>query len=268
MAGVMALERSLLLALCTALPGLACGAETGFLARTLEVDGAAYDYQVYVPRNWSADREWPVILFLHGLGERGSDGAQQLLRGLPERIRETPDFPAVVVLPQCRRGAWWGDPEMETLAFGALDSAITEFHGDPARVYLTGLSMGGYGAWAFGYARPERFAAIVPVCGGVVSGGSFAVPEWHPLSRSPEDPYAETARAIGSVPVWAFHGAADPRVPVSESRKLTDALEASGGNVRYTEYPGVGHDSWNQAYWEEELIPWMLAQRNPRAARD
>jgi predicted peptidase len=175
-----------------------------------------------------------------------------------------PDFPAVVVLPQCRRGAWWGDPRMETVVFRALEASMREFHGDSDRVYLTGLSMGGYGAWAFGYEHPEMFAAIVPVCGGVYSRGSFAVPDWHPLAIAPDDPYAETAKKLRDVPVWAFHGDADPRVPVSESRKLTRALEAAGGDVRYTEYPGVGHDSWNRAYWEDELLPWLFSHKRGR----
>ena len=236
-----------------------------FLARTVEVEGVSHAYQVYVPSDWTPEKSWPVILFLHGLGESGSDGARQLRLGLPARIREISDFPALVVLPQCPRGAWWGEPEMESVTFGALEAAVKEFRGDRQRIYLTGLSMGGYGAWAFGYKYPERFAAVVPVCGGVSSRGSFTVPPWHPLERAPEDPYAETARALKDVPVWAFHGAADPRVPVSESRKLTEALEAVGGHVRYTEYPGVGHDSWNRAYWEKELLPWLLSQKNPRA---
>jgi predicted peptidase len=231
----------------------------------VEVDGASYAYRVFVPDGWSPEEQWPVILFLHGLGERGSDGTEQLSRGLPARIREAPDFPAVVVMPQCRRGAWWGDPTMETMAFQALEASMEEFRGDPERVYLTGLSMGGYGAWAFGYKYPEKFAAIVPVCGGVYSRGSFTAPDWHPLSRAPEDPYRETASGIGAVPVWAFHGEADRRVPVSESRELVRALEEAGGNVRYTEYPGVGHQSWNLAYWEEDLLPWLLSQEKAPA---
>lgn len=234
--------------------------ETGFVARAVEVNGEAYRYQVFVPSQWTPDREWPVIFFLHGAGERGRDGQQQLEEGLPEILRNRPDFPAVVVMPQCRRRMWWGDPAMETQAFAVLEASMDEFHGDPDRVYLTGLSLGGYGTWAFGYKYPEKFAALVPVCGGVTASRAFPVPEWHPLAHSPSDPYAETARGIGSVPVWAFHGDRDPRVPVSESRKLTEALEAAGGNVRYTEYPGVGHNAWDRAYAEEELIPWLLSQ--------
>jgi len=244
------------------------GAETGFLPRSVEVDGVSYPYQVFVPASWTPAKSWPVIFYLHGAGESGSDGVSQLERGLPAAIRGNPDFPAVVVMPQCERSAWWGTPEMEAQAFRALDAAMAEFHGDPARLYLTGISMGGYGTWAFGYKYPGKFAAIVPVCGGVVSFGRrrIPVPDWHPDAKAPDDPYTETARGIGKTPVWAFHGAEDPRVPVTESRQLTAALEAAGGEVRYTEYPGVAHNSWDRAYAEPELIPWMLSKTNGSAA--
>lgn len=237
-------------------------AETGFLARTVDVDGISYRYQVFVPAQWSPDAEWPVIFFLHGAGERGDDGIRQLDEGLPEILREKPDFPAVVVMPQCRRQTWWGDPAMETQAFAALEASIEEFNGDRSRLYLTGLSLGGYGTWAFGYKYPKKFAALVPVCGGVTSRRRFSVPDWHPTARAPADPYTETARGIGNVPVWAFHGDQDQRVPVEESRKLTEALKSLGGIVRYTEYPGVPHNSWDRAYAEPDLIPWLLSQKN------
>jgi len=151
---------------------------------------------------------------------------------------------------------------MEAQLFAALDEAMKEFNGDPQRLYLTGLSMGGYGTWAFGYKYPEKFAALVPVCGGVVASGR--APPWHPRSKNPDDPYGETASLLTKVPIWVFHGETDPRVPVTESRKLSEALKSRGGNVRYTEYPGVGHNAWDRAYWEEELLPWLLAQRNPK----
>ena len=235
--------------------------DTGFVSRTVDVDGVIYRYQVFVPSNWSADREWPVIFFLHGAGERGTDGVSQTDIGLPRRLRSEKDFPAVVVMPQCHRGKWWGDSDMEAQAFQALEDAMKEFRGDPKRVYLTGLSMGGYGAWAFGYKYPGKFAAIAPVCGGVTTVRAFPPPSWHPAARAPEDPYTETAKGIGTTPVWAFHGENDRRVPARESRKLTDALKKTGGNVRYTEYPGVAHNSWDRAYGEAELIPWLLSHQ-------
>lgn len=261
----MAILRFFFLAL---LPSCLLAQETGFLHRTVEVDSVTYPYQVYVPSDWTPEKSWPVVLFLHGAGERGSDGDKQTTLGLPARIRQMADFPAVVVMPQCERGTWWGDPAMEAQAFRALEGAMKEFHGDPERLYLTGLSMGGYATWAFGYKYPDKFAALVPVCGGVIANRRFITPPpWHPLSKAPGDPYGETARNVKNIPVWAFHGEDDPVVPVTESRKLTDALKAAGGRVRYTEYPGVRHNSWDRAYWEEELLPWMLAQRNGNPSR-
>lgn len=246
-------------------PSLAAGAETGFLHRTVEVDSVTYKYQVYLPESYTPSKTWPVVFFLHGAGERGGDGERQTELGLPARLREEKNFPAIVVMPQCAQGSWWGDPAMEAQAFAALDAAVKEFHGDRERIILTGLSMGGYGVWAFGYKYPEKFAALVPVCGGVVASRRFLMaPPWHPLSKNPADPYGETAGHLTKIPIWAFHGDSDPRVPVTESRKLTEAIKARGGKVRYTEYPSVAHNAWDRAYWEEELFPWILAQRKPR----
>jgi predicted peptidase len=251
-----------LIVLLFALAAAPLFAETGLVARSVEVDGTTYGYQVFVPSQWTSDETWPVILFLHGAGERGDDGLRQLDEGLPEILRDRPDFPAVVVMPQCHRGMWWGDPAMEAQTFEALDASMSEFNGDPARVYLTGLSLGGYGTWAFGYKYPNKFAALAPVCGGVTPSRAFVIPEWHPAARSPADPFTETARGLGDVPVWAFHGDSDRRVPVEESRNLTNALEKAGGNVRYTEYAGVGHNSWDRAYAEADLIAWLLSHAN------
>jgi predicted peptidase len=254
-----------ILLLTLALPALAAGQETGFLQRTVQVASVTYKYQVYVPASYTPSKKWPVIFFLHGAGERGADGERQTDLGLPARIRGMKEFPAIVVMPQCAPRAWWGDPEMEAQAFAALEQSMKEFNGDPERVYLTGLSMGGFGTWAFGYKHPEMFAALAPVCGGVVASRRFITPPpWHPLSKNPEDPYGETASHLTKIPIWAFHGEADPVVPVTESRRLTEEVKSRGGNVRYTEYPGVAHNSWDKAYWEDELVPWLLAQKKTK----
>lgn len=241
----------------------AAGRETGFLNRTLTIGRDVYRYQVYVPENWNKKQKWPVILFLHGAGERGDDGLMQTDIGIGTAIRKYRDrFPAIIVMPQCRKDVWWMDAKMDEMALKALDQSVKEFNGDTQRLYLTGLSMGGYGTWAMARNHPGRFAAYVPICGGVVIPERLrkAMPSMN-LPDEGVDLYAMTAKSIGTTPVWIFHGDADPVVPVEGSRKMNEALKAAGGNVKYTEYPGVKHDSWVKAYAEPELMKWMLAQK-------
>jgi predicted peptidase len=251
-----------LLAVCLMSPAFARPPETGFLDRTISVAGETYRYQVFVPFAWDKRQSWPVILFLHGAGERGDDGLLQTDVGLGHAIRENAaNFPFVVVMPQCRKEKVWSEPAMQAQALAALDRTTKEFHGDPGRTYLTGISMGGYGTWDLAAKLSRRFAAYVPVCGGI-----HGPPHFPDLSvgvvSDPKvsDPYAETARRIGRTPVWIFHGDADPTVPVEESRKMYAALQAAQAKVKYTEYPGVGHESWNHAYAEPNLVPWLLEQ--------
>jgi len=237
---------------------------TGFLDRAISVKGTVYKYQVFVPENWSPKQKWPIVLFLHGAGERGSDGLLQTDVGLPHAVRlDRSRFPAVIVIPQCLKESWWPTPQMEEMALAALAAASKEFKGDAKRTYLTGLSMGGYGSWDLAAKYPDKFAAVAPICGGIV------LPEHLKQTRPdlaatayPDDPksYEAVGKKIGKTPVWIFHGGADEVVPVEGSRKLDAALKAAGGNVRYTEYPGVGHNSWDKAYAEPELMTWMLAQ--------
>jgi predicted peptidase len=238
--------------------------ETGFLDRTLSLHGISYKYQVFVPENWSPKQKWPIILFLHGAGERGDDGLLQTVAGLPHAIRiDRSRFPTVVVMPQCLRESWWPAPQMEEVALAALNAATVEFKGDPKRTYLTGLSMGGYGSWDIASRYPGKFAAVVVVCGGISPPDRLV--KLHPeLAKTgyPDDPksYTEVANKIGKTPVWIFHGADDPTVPPDCSRKMNKALKAAGGNVRYTEYAGVGHNSWDKAYAEPDLMSWLLSK--------
>jgi predicted peptidase len=255
------LRLNFLLILLTALPALG-RVQTGFLDRTVTVSGISYRYQVYVPADFHSKKKWPVILFLHGAGERGPDGLLQTDVGIAHAIRlNSSRFPFVVVMPQCLKDKIWGEPDMRAQALAALDASIKEFHGDRNRVYLTGLSMGGFGTWELAVSNPGRFAALVPICSGV-----RPQKDWPQLRVTANDdpkitdPYAEVARRIGSTPVWMFHGDADPAVPVEESRHMAEALKSAGGNVKYTEYPGVNHISWDKAYAEPELVPWLLSQ--------
>lgn len=230
---------------------------TGFLDRTTIVGSTTYRYVVYVPGVLPAP---PVILFLHGAGERGNDGVKQSEIGLGRAIRLNPDLvPAIVVFPQLHSEERWLD-DGASAAMQALDEAMHEFNGDPDRVYLTGMSLGGYGVWHLALAHPERFAALVPICGGIAPAGSATSVRQSPLTASAADPYAFTARALRDKPVRMFHGANDDVIAPSESRRMNEMLEREGADVQYTEYKGVGHDAWTRAYAEPELWRWLFEQ--------
>jgi predicted peptidase len=231
-----------------------------FVARTVTTSHGTYGYRVFVPAHWNGRRPCAVILFLHGSGERGSDNMAQTKNGIRLLIAQNPDqFPAVVVCPQCRNDALWTQPEMEEMALQALDQSVQEFHGDPARIYLTGLSLGGYGTWDLAERYPARWAAIAPCCGGIVFPPHPAVPV--PIDPN-SDPYRVAAEKVAHLPTWIFHGGADPTVPVSESRQMAALLFSMKADVRYTEYPGVGHNSWDFAYKEPDLISWFLSHKS------
>lgn len=230
---------------------------TGFLDRTVAIDGRAYPYQVFVPREYDATRAWPIILFLHGAGERGADGLVQTEVGIGSAIRSASSrFPAIVIFPQAPEDSTWhGAPGRAAMA--ALDSTMHEFHADSSRVYLTGMSMGGNGSWYLAYQHPERFAALGVICGFISTRamvGSF-VPE------GDGSPFARVAARIRHIPIWIAHGDADNVVPVSESRSMYEALRAQGANVTYVELPGVNHNSWDPTYQDPAFAEWLLAQR-------
>jgi predicted peptidase len=216
---------------------------TGFLDRTAAVDGVPYPYVVYVPRGYSPAKPWPVILFLHGSGESGSDGQKQTQVGLGAAIRvHTDRYPALAVLPQCTREPNGWDGKMLDFALKALDQTLAEYRVDPARQYLTGLSMGGFGSWRIASLYPERFAAAVPICGG-----------GEPKTM---------AKKLTALPIWVFHGENDEAVPPARSQKMVEAIRAAGSeNIRYTQLPGIGHNSWDPAYNSKEFTDWLFSQR-------
>jgi predicted peptidase len=194
-------------------------------------------YLLHLPPGYGEDasKRWPLILFLHGMGERGSDLELVKKHGIARIVEEQPDFPFIAVSPQCPLTSWW---TFETEALKALlDDLLGQYAVDTSRVYLTGLSMGGYGTWALGIEHPEMFAAIAPICGG-------------------GEP--ERVCALKDTPVWVFHGDQDESVLLRESEQMVEALEACGGDVTFTVYPGVGHDSWTQTYANPELYDWFL----------
>lgn len=251
------------LAACNPVPAEPAGPvpEGGrFEKRTLLVEGEPHAYQVFVPAHHSSVKPAPVILFLHGSGERGSDGDAQTQAGLGPYVRaHAKDFPAIVVFPQVpENGEWLGNNVVMALA--ALDAATQEFSGDPRRTYLTGLSMGGYGTWETAISAPGRFAALVPICGAVLAH-----------SRRPElrvtavadavDPYAALAARVKHIPTWIFHGAKDDVVPPDDDRRTFAAMQAAGADVQYTEFPEVNHNSWDEAYRMDAMWTWLFAQR-------
>ncbi|PZA08402.1 MULTISPECIES: alpha/beta hydrolase-fold protein [unclassified Meiothermus] len=205
---------------------------------------AAFDtlpYALYVPDGPPPKEGWPLVVFLHGSGERGCDGKKQTTVGLGPAIRENPeDWPALVLMPQCPQGLLWQGTVLEAV-YALLCELERKAQIDSRRIYLTGLSMGGHGAWNMAIRYPDKFAALAPICGAA-------------------DPFAVMSR-LGHLPVWNFHGDADTVVPVEFSRVLQRALERAGNkNHRFTEYAGVEHNSWDRAYREREFIRWLFSQ--------
>jgi predicted peptidase len=243
----------------------ACSTQSRFLERSVTVGEHQYRYRVWLPRHYTKVHRWPVLLYLHGSEERGDDNVRQLVSGIaPVLLRHGDWYRCIVVLPQCRPGQeWYG--EMEQQALAAVQNTIREFRGDPRRTYVTGASMGGSGAWYMARHR-RRFAAVVPVCGEIVRSPDDPFPTELPpdLARllNAPDPYDAFAAAIDDTPVWIFHGADDPVVPVREARNMVAALRRHGARrVRYTELEGVGHNAWDHAYANATMVRWLLAQR-------
>lgn len=241
------------------------GHETGFLDRSVVVDGVEYRYEIYVPRDYDPHRAWPIILVLHGGGDYGSDGIKPTVGVLADGIRLHPErFPSIVVFAQ---GHADGTPSWQRqggkAALKAVEEAIAEFNGDRSRIYITGASAGGNGAWFLAYHYPARFAAAVVVCGFV---SDFTGHQSHVLYPSiagdGPDRYARVAAAVKGLPIWIVHGAADKTVPVEESRRMAAALRAMTADVRYTELPEADHKgAWEFAYNDAEVASWLLSQR-------
>jgi predicted peptidase len=197
-------------------------------------DSQGYRYLLYKPSSKPSKGKWPLLVFLHGRGERGNNLNLVKKHG-PAKIVESKDLPFIVASPQCPRTDLWWKPEIVT---GMVDDLLQKHPIDPDRVYLTGLSQGGFGTWATAAEYPKKFAAIAPVCGGGKT-------EW--------------AKKYGSLPIWNFHGDADKVVPVRLSRVLVEAIKKAGGKIKHTEYPGVRHDSWTKTYRNPKLYEWFLS---------
>jgi len=231
-----------------------------FHTRTVTVTeaGEAVEFrsQLLPPPVIEPEQRYPLVVFLHGAGERGRDNDKQL-KYLPTWMTEPAlreRHPCFLLAPQCREDERWvdiswaekkstpqGPPTTDMLAvIAVINAVVADEPVDKGRIYLTGLSMGGYGTWDLAARQPERFAALIPICGG----GDEA-----------------TAPRLAKLPIWCFHGDADEVVPVERSRSMIAAVRAAGGDPRYTELPGVGHDSWTPAYRDPAVLDWLFGQR-------
>ncbi len=199
------------------------------------------NYLLYLPKDYSrTTKNYPLILFLHGAGERGNDLELVKIHGIPKIVEQRQDFPFITISPQCPLDRWWVDPWLIEALNALLDQTIADYRVDESRVYLTGLSMGGFGTWALSMMYPEKFAAIAPICGGGMPWMAFRIKD---------------------IPVWAFHGAKDETVPLQKSEEMVEALKKIGGNIKFTIYSEAGHDSWTETYNNPELYKWFLEHR-------
>jgi predicted peptidase len=219
-----------------------------------EQDGHKLPYRLLMPATVEKGTKYPLVVFLHGAGERGVDNEKQLIHGVPQFVAKREKYPCFLFAPQCPDGKRWVEVdwsadshtqpkepgEVGKLVLALTEKSIMELPVDPKRVYITGLSMGGYGTWDILARRPELFAAAAPVCGGADEA---------------------TAVKIKDIPIWVFHGARDTAVKPARSRNMVAALEKAGGKPKYTEYPDVGHNSWDPAYRDPEFFKWLFAQK-------
>ena len=194
-------------------------------------------YLVYLPEDYGgARKKWPLLIFLHGAGERGDDIERVKIHGPSHYWKKRGKQPFIMIAPQCPEDEWWSVDVLDAL----LDEIVEEYPVDENRVYLTGLSMGGFATWDWASRRPYRFAALVPICG------------WGNPKK---------VGAIRDIPVWAFHGAKDDTVALGESEKMVDALRKAGGKAKFTVYPEAKHDSWTETYNNPKVYEWLLKQK-------
>ena len=239
-----------LLLICAAMKLKAQSTNTSLSTKTMKWEishRGEMRYLLYLPKEYDANgsQRWPLMLFLHGAGERGTNVQRVAIHGPPKLVKEGKDFPFIIVAPQCLEGERWQNDSLLKL----LEQVMAEHKVDAGRVYLTGLSMGGFGTWKLALAHPDKFAAIVPICGGGETIDALLA------SRA-------KAAALRSLPVWAFHGAKDPVVPLEESERMVNVLKKVGlKEVNLTVYPEASHDSWTETYNNPELYQWLLKQK-------
>lgn len=233
---------------------------TGFLNKTTTVAEAPVRYILYVPEGYDAATSWPLIVFLHGSGERGDNPWLAAEVGIGKAIRENPKrYPALVLMPTCPAEHFWDS------AIPAIESAMADtqrdYNVDAKRLYLTGLSMGGYMTWLWGAQKTDTFAALMPICGG----GNLLDIKLIIGSKSDYDfgSIQDRAKALTKIPIYAFHGENDSVVPAQRSREIVKLVEEAGGTVKYREYPETDHNSWDKAYGSRTTMEWLLKQVKP-----
>ncbi len=200
------------------------------------------NYLLFLPEGYeSSPKKWPLLVFLHGAGERGDDLERVKVHGPPKLAAAGKTFPFIILAPQCSQRGWWNADAIAKM----VDAVASEYRVDKDRMYLTGLSMGGFGSWDIAEKHPKLFAAIAPICGG-------------------GDP--KKTERMKEIPMWVFHGAKDKVVPLQRSEEMVEALKAAGGNVKFTVYPDAGHDSWTETYDNPELYEWLL--KHKRSSKD
>lgn len=199
------------------------------------------NYLEALPDGYEADatQHWPLVIFLHGAGERGDDFRKTARYGPPQLVESGRTFPFILLSPQCPGRRWWDEGAIQELDTW-LNHVLRKYRIDTDRIYLTGLSMGGQGTWLWAHHSPDRFAAIVPICG-------------------PADP--KHGARLKNLPIWAFHGAKDRMVSVTQTEGMIAAIRKAGGQPRVTIYPEMDHDSWTATYANEDVFTWMLAQK-------
>jgi predicted peptidase len=211
-----------------------------FEAAVFELKDSKLNYRIRIPEQ-AKSQKLPFVVFLHGAGERGDDNQRQLKHN-PFTLAPQGTFennPCIAIAPQCPQDQWWSGNNLK-LVLELIDEISDQLPIDEDRIYITGLSMGGMGTWALLEMEPELFAAAIPICGG-------------------GNPQA--AKKFKKVPIWAFHGGADPTVPPEKSREMVAALKNEGSEIKYTEYPGVEHNSWTQTYKNPEVWEWLFTRK-------
>ena len=212
---------------------------TGFTVESININDSATEYLTYIPEKYYKSGQMPLLLFLHGAGERGDSLPKVKTWGPPKIAERNHDFPFLMIAPQCPQEKWWTDTSQITVLKNILNNTIAKYNIDTNRIYLSGLSMGGFGTWKLAYEIPTKFAAIAPVCGGGKT-------EW--------------ADKLSQIPIWAFHGEMDNTVPIERTKTMVQAIKMrSPEEIKMTLYPETGHFSWIKAYNQSDLFKWLLS---------